>query len=34
MYPNLKIKIGQNWSNFAKDIDQKSFCPKFNGLFK
>ena len=31
MYPNLQTE--KKWSNFAKDIDQKSFCPNFNDLY-
>ena len=26
MYPNLQTEK-KNWSNFAKDIDLKLFCP-------
>ena len=34
MYPNLQTeKIGLILSNFAKDINQKPFCPNFNRLY-
>ena len=32
MYPNLQTE--KNWSNFAKDVDQKPFCLNFNDLYR
>ena len=32
MYPNLQTEK-KNWSNFAKDNDQRPFCSNFNGLY-